>query len=130
MNCRILVVEDNLDTQRMVAEFLEMKEFQIFTADDGLEALEVLSKETVDIVLTDIRMPRMDGFELIRNIKEKYPRLGVIIMTAFTSIYTEGSILETKADDYITKPFGLDDLKDKIDRIFLQISLLKEKKSD
>jgi len=125
----ILIVDDDTNLLSLMVEYLSKFNDRVLRASDGVQALELLEKEHVSLLLTDIRMPRMNGFELVKVAKEKYPRLGVIIMTAFTSIYTEGDIREIGVDDYVTKPFNLSVLQEKIDRVFLQIRLLKQKGS-
>jgi len=127
MQGRILAVDDVPEILDLIKEYLTMHDYQVLTARDGVEALEVLEKETVDIVLTDIRMPRMDGFELTKKIKAHYTKIGIIVMTAFTSIYSEGDIREIGVDDYIAKPFSPEKMKEKIDALCIQIGLLKEK---
>lgn len=127
MEKTILVVEDDLETLNLVVEFLEKKGYRIFKASNGFKALEILDQEKINLLLTDIRMPKMNGFELVKAVKKKYQKLGIIIMTAFTSIYSEGDIREIGVDDYIVKPFNISVLYEKVDSVFLQISLLKHK---
>lgn len=115
----ILIVEDYQDLREFLAESLK-KEYKIYTAVDGLHALSIIQKETIDMIITDVMMPNMDGIELCKKIKSniKVSHIPIIMLTAKNDIeyitkgFTEG------ADDYIQKPFNLDVLKLRINRIF------------
>ena len=76
------------------------------------------------MVLTDVRMPEMNGYDLTRIIKKMNPKIGIIIMTAYTSIYTEGDIRKIGADDFISKPFNLTDVSEKVERVIFQMKNL------
>ncbi|HQO09342.1 MAG TPA: response regulator [Clostridiales bacterium] len=102
---RILVVDDEENMLLMLKTFFTEKEYTCFTARNGAEALEVLGKEEVDIVITGMKMPEMDGLELLRHIKEKYQNISAVIMTGFSEEYTTTEALNLGADGYITKPF-------------------------
>ncbi len=102
---RILVVDDEENMLMMLKTFFVEKEYVCFTAKDGKEALKVLNSEEVDLVITDMKMPEMDGLELLRVIKEKYSSISAVIMTGFAEEYTTTEALNLGADGYITKPF-------------------------
>jgi DNA-binding response OmpR family regulator len=102
---RILVVDDEENMLQMLKTFFTEKEYTCFTASNGLAALELLDKEQVDVVITDMKMPGMDGLELLKKIKEKYDRISAVIMTGFSEEYTTTEALNMGADGYITKPF-------------------------
>jgi YesN/AraC family two-component response regulator len=89
----------------MLKTFFVEKEYACFTAKNGNEALEVLDKEEIDMVITDMKMPEMDGLELLKIIKEKYSNISAVIMTGFAEEYTTTEALNLGADGYITKPF-------------------------
>ncbi len=102
---RILIVDDEENMLMMLKTFFTEKEYACFTAVNGKEALEILDKEEIDLVITDMKMPEMDGLELLKIIKEKYSRISAVIMTGFAEEYTTTEALNLGADGYITKPF-------------------------
>ena len=102
---KILVVDDEENMLSMLKTFFVERGFECFTAVNGLQALEVLEKNPVDIVITDMKMPEMDGMELLSIIKEKYENISAVIMTGFSEEYTTTEALNLGADGYITKPF-------------------------
>ncbi|MDD3045518.1 MAG: response regulator [Candidatus Delongbacteria bacterium] len=101
----ILIVDDEENMLKMLKTFFEEKEFKCYTAKNGREALEVIEANKVDLVITDMKMPEMDGLELLRVIKEKYNNISAVIMTGFAEEYTTTEALNLGADGYITKPF-------------------------
>jgi YesN/AraC family two-component response regulator len=102
---KILVVDDEENMLQMLNTFFTEKEFSCFTAKNGIEALKILGKDEIDIVITDMKMPEMDGLELLKNIKEKHKNISAVIMTGFSEEYTTTEALNLGADGYITKPF-------------------------
>jgi len=102
---RILVVDDEESMLLMLKTFFTEKGYDCLTASNGAKALEILEKEKIDIVITDMRMPEMDGLDLLRNIKETHKNISAVIMTGFSEEYTTTEALNLGADGYITKPF-------------------------
>lgn len=118
---RILVVEDDPSIQKVVRFRLEHEGFSVSAAWDGEEALEKVHADPVDLVLMDVRMPRMNGYELCRRLRNQAETVGLplIIMSG-----TEGEIMhladrciEAGANDWIQKPFRTEDLLRKIERL-------------
>jgi two-component system cell cycle response regulator len=108
----ILVIEDHPDQRDLLAIVLQREGYRVVTAGNGVEAMEKLQKEDVQIALSDIMMPKMDGFELIKNIRSD-PDLKGIYMILITARIQEGDRvrgLDLGADDYITKPFSFSEL--------------------
>ena len=101
----ILVVDDELMMRKLLTKILSREGYNVLTAQDGAEALDIIRKETVNIVISDMKMPKMNGFELLRLVKKDYPAIGMIIMTAYGDTYTVKDALLLGADEYITKPF-------------------------
>lgn len=101
----ILIVDDEPVIQSLLEKILAREGYRTFVAGDGASALEILSRESVSLVLSDIKMPGMSGFELLKAIKAAYPEIGVIIMTAYGDTFTVKDALLLGADEYITKPF-------------------------
>ena len=77
----ILVVDDSHDLTHVIADFLGMHGYQVHTADDGYGALECMRQQQIDVVVTDIHMPGMDGFTLMDEIKSRYPEVPIILIT-------------------------------------------------
>ncbi|MFC1724385.1 response regulator [candidate division KSB1 bacterium] len=130
MKTTILVVDDSDDNRDILKEYLEESGFAVIESSDGVEALEKLKKrsDNISIVITDIRMPRMDGKELIKNIRKEYKTIGIIAITLYPSIYHEDDYRKLGADDYIVKPFEFDDIILKIEKLLFQIDNLQTKK--
>ena len=101
----ILVVEDERVQRTALAAYLEREGLQVHEADGGTTMWQVLENHTVDLVLLDVRLPGEDGFVLARRMRERWPRLGVIMVTAKQDTVDRIVGLETGADDYIVKPF-------------------------
>jgi CheY-like chemotaxis protein len=113
MHKKILVVDDNEDLTWIISRcLLSEKEFHdVICANSSKEALNLLSKNSIDIVVSDIKMPEMSGVELLVEIKKLYPKIKVIIMTAYGYEYAEQETKERGALYYIEKPFQIDELK-------------------
>jgi len=101
----VLVVDDEEMMRHLLDKILSREGYHILTAADGVQALEMLEKEEVDLIISDMKMPRMTGFELLKHVKQQHPNIGVIIMTAYGDTYTVKDALLLGADEYITKPF-------------------------
>jgi len=116
----ILVVDDDPDIRLVMEDFL-MDEYTVLTASDGMEALEIIAEnqDRIDLVITDIRMPRMDGMKLLQEIKTNYPEIGVMMISAYGEISTAVEAIRKGAYDYIPKPFPeFDELDITIARYF------------
>lgn len=115
---KVLIVDDNAELITVMYQLLCPK-YHILTANNGLEALDVIAKNDVDIIISDVMMPEMDGYELTRAIKsdEDFSHLPIILLTAKTQSEDHHEALEAGADDFITKPFRLKDLQLRIDNI-------------
>ena len=107
---RILVVDDDKGIQDVLEIMLTREGYQVATADDGAAALEVIRKKKFDLVITDLKMPRMDGIDLLKGIKETVPGTAVILLTAFASGETALAAMHEGAHDYVEKNFNVDDL--------------------
>lgn len=123
----VLLVEDNEQLRTFIAESLS-EIYIIKTAANGLEAVKVLEESTVDLVVSDIMMPDMDGIELLRVIRNnpEYSHLPVILLSAKTDVETKVEGLNTGADAYIEKPFSMEQIKAQINSIFESRKRLQE----
>ena len=106
----ILVVEDDLPLQRMICAFLGMNGYQTIPAGNGQEALDAIEKVLPDLVIADVMMPVMDGWELTRELRKAYPLMPIMLVTARTTLEDKRQGFSSGADDYLTKPVDLDEL--------------------
>jgi len=104
-----LVVDDEELVRKLVVRFLSKLGHTCLTAVDGVDALNQLKGHKVDVVITDIKMPNMDGIRLTAEIASKYPDLPVLVMTAFDGEYSVGTAISVGAREFIKKPFSLDE---------------------
>jgi DNA-binding response OmpR family regulator len=113
---KILAVDDEPNILMSIEFILEMEGYEVHTARDGDEALEVAGRVQPDLILLDINMPRKDGYEVCRIIREREDMAGikVIMLTAKGQALEKKKGLEVGADEYVTKPFGAEDLLEKI----------------
>jgi CheY-like chemotaxis protein len=113
---KVLIVDDDTTMIQNLKEGLIRYDdsLMVLTAEDGLEAADRLKEHAVSIVVTDLRMPRMDGFSLLTHIMAYYPEIPVIIITGFSTQALEQAALEGGAVGYISKPFVINDLAEKI----------------
>ena len=101
----ILIVDDEKHYRLILSEVLQEEGYESFTAASGMEALDILKSQIIDLVLTDVKMPGMSGIDLLENIKEINPDLPVIIMTAFGSVEKAVEAMQKGAYTFILKPF-------------------------
>lgn len=113
---KILAVDDEPNILMSIEFILEMEGYEVHTARDGEEALEVAERARPDLILLDINMPRKDGYEVCRMLREKPYMTGtkVIMLTAKGQTLEKKKGLEVGADEYVTKPFNAEDLLEKI----------------
>jgi DNA-binding NtrC family response regulator len=102
---KILVVDDEIVVRESLSDWLKDAGYQVFTAESGCEALEMIEKEKPGIMIADLMMPGMDGIELMKKAREQQPGLEVVIVTAYASIPTAITAMKEGAYDYIEKPF-------------------------
>ncbi|MBA2848584.1 two-component system response regulator PilR (NtrC family) [Thermosulfuriphilus ammonigenes] len=112
----LLIVDDDRSLRQFLDILFSKDGYQVFTAETGKEALKLMEKQPVDVVLADIRMPEMDGLSLLKEIKGRWPQIPVIMITAFASMDTAVSAMREGAFDYVTKPFNLSELRETVAR--------------
>ena len=106
----ILVVEDDLALQRMMCAYLGMNGYHTIPAANGQLALDAIERVMPDLVIADVMMPVMDGWELTRELRDAYPLLPIMLVTARDSLEDKRTGFTAGADDYLTKPVDLDEL--------------------
>ncbi len=104
---RVLVVDDELDARELLQAFLVAKGYEVLIASDGEEALEKVKEERPHLLLLDVRLPKMNGLEVLRRVREIDQEVGVIMITAVKEEDTGRQALQLGAFDYITKPLDL-----------------------
>ncbi len=116
---RVLIVDDEESIHLLYTEELEEEGYEIYSAMDGPEALELVEKVNPDIVVLDINMPGMNGIEVLRKIKEMKPQLPVILCSAYPEYKQD--LASWASDDYIIKSYNLTELKESIKRNLAKI---------
>jgi len=112
----ILIIDDEEDILDVLSDVVSSWGYLPIIARDGEDALEKFNEVPVDLVLSDIRMPKIDGISLLERLKKNSPKTIVILLTGYPSIESAVQAMKNGAYDYLTKPINLDELKVKIDR--------------
>jgi DNA-binding NtrC family response regulator len=113
---KILIVDDELNMRLVLSAMLKWEGYEVAAAADGLEALQILKSGPVAAVVTDLKMPRIDGMELLNRVSQEYPDIPVIMITAHGTVATAVEALKKGALDYITKPFELEEMKNVVSK--------------
>jgi YesN/AraC family two-component response regulator len=112
----ILVVDDERFIRETLTRFLQEEGFSVDSAEDGASAWEKIQIARFDLILTDIKMPNMDGFELLKKIRGVAPDIAVIMMTGFSQEYTVREAMKLGASGYLSKPFKTAEVLSAVDR--------------
>jgi DNA-binding NtrC family response regulator len=122
----VLIVEDHDRLREQLGQFYEQEGFKVTTAACGEEGIEKLSQEKFAIIVSDVKMPGIDGFQLARHVREKYPNTDVILITAFGNIKQAVEAMKLGASDYITKPFQPEAIRLVSEKLIERRRLLEE----
>ncbi len=125
---RILVVDDDLSLRSILEETLSSSGYKVNIAKDGKSALELLSENKYDLVISDLMMPGMSGVEFMVLARKNYDGLGFLIMTAYGTVETAVDALHKGAFDFVTKPFSISQIESRVDRYFEYQDLRSENK--
>ena len=120
---RVLVVDDEEGMRQILTEYLDEFGYDVVCAVNGQEAIQKYKSRHFDIVLSDLVMSPMGGLELLGEIRKVDPEAVFIMMTGYPSLNSAMDAMKRGARDYITKPFNIDEIRLKIDRVFLERSL-------
>ncbi len=112
----VLIVEDDASLREALCDTLDIAGFSVISAANGLDALEVLSKNSVKLVVSDVQMANMDGLELLQNIETRFRDLPVLLMTAYGTIEKAVGAMQSGAVDYMVKPFEADQFLEQVKR--------------
>lgn len=126
MNTRILLVDDDPFVLEMLKVSMAAMGHAFDTAMDGEAAKAKLKQAHFTMVLTDLTMPKCDGMELLKHVKEEYPQIEVIVITGHADIHGYTDIIRAGASDFITKPFGMDELEAKVSRVIREQTLIRK----
>jgi two-component system NtrC family response regulator len=123
---RILVVDDEAAQRELVSGFLKKQGFDVIVAETGARGVEFFRQDSIDLILTDQKMPHVSGLDLLQAVRAINPEIPVILMTAFGSIEAAVSAIKAGATDYLTKPLNLDELLYRIQQVSDRYRILHE----
>ena len=109
---RILIVDDNPHMTNLLSDILDVFHYKTESASNGEEALKLLRKEKFEMIITDVRMPKMTGVDLLKTIKAEFPSLPVVVISGFTTGADQKEFLDSSADAFLPKPFKVKDIED------------------
>ncbi|MBN2601662.1 MAG: sigma-54-dependent Fis family transcriptional regulator, partial [Candidatus Marinimicrobia bacterium] len=115
---KILVVEDNVSLRSGIVTTLEKDGYTVDSASDGDEGLRKTRSSSWNLVITDIKMPKVDGITLFKTVKSHFPAIDVIVITAFATVDIAVDTIKNGAEDFITKPFPLAELRAKVTTLY------------
>ena len=122
----LLIVDDEQGIRQLLSLIFKRGGHEVRAAENGRKALEMLREEEADLIISDVRMPDIDGIELLRASRELSPDVGVVLMTAFATVETAREAFKLGADDFIQKPFDVDELKVIVAKVLEKQALRKE----
>ena len=114
---RILVVDDEDALRVVLSSELEGEGYHVLSAADGQEAINILGGQDFDLVLLDIKMPNVDGFEVLKFVKERQPKTKVVMLTGFADLKNAIESKKLGAEDFVSKPYDLVDLLTTVERV-------------
>jgi len=123
---RILIADDEEAARRSLGQILTEDGYEVFLAQDGEEALRLVAQHSPDILLSDLRMPKLDGHELLTRVRQGYPGVALLIMTAHGTIRSAVKAVQEGAEDYLTKPIDVEELERILKRIMGRRRLVAE----
>ena len=126
MKARIVVIDDEVNAATALGTLLKEDGYEVACANDAKAGLGLIEQMDADIVLTDLRMPGMDGLELLKHLKQSRPQTMVILMTAFGTVKNAVRAMKTGAEDYLAKPLDLEELEMVVERALEKKRLLEE----
>jgi len=118
--CCILLVDDEANVRTVFSDVLKRAGYRVKAVENGHKAVKEVEEKTYNLALVDLRMPKMDGIEVLENIKKKKPEIPVIIYTGYGSVTTAVEAMRKGASDYLNKPFSPEELKLAIKKVLEQ----------
>jgi len=120
---KIMIVDDELEIRQILKEFLQNAGYRIITAQDGEQALRILSENVIDVMILDLKMPGLSGLEVLKRVKAFDPEIAVIVLTGYPSIDSAVESMRLGAYDYLLKPIDFRKLEVLLEKVFEQIFL-------
>jgi CheY-like chemotaxis protein len=117
MSRKILIVDDNPNMSSLLSEMLEVFDYESIRANDGMEAIDKIEQGDFNLVITDMRMPKMSGLDLLQKIKEKKPDLPVVVISGYALDEEGSNLLSSKADGFLNKPFKMSDIEQLLNQV-------------
>jgi two-component system, OmpR family, alkaline phosphatase synthesis response regulator PhoP len=127
MDTKIMVVDDEISIVTLLEFNLEKAGFQVITANDGKEAVQIIEKENPDLIVLDLMLPGMDGIEVCKHLRQKQITTPILMLTAKDDEFDKILGLELGADDYMTKPFSPREVVARIKAILRRVNTIREK---
>ena len=124
----ILVVEDDKNLRKLITTCLKREKYNTYEAIDGNDALNVIDKNYIDLIITDIMMPNMNGYEFIKSLRGAKYELPILVVTAKSTLDDKREGYESGADDYIVKPIDIEELPLKVKALLKRVNTVSEKK--
>src|SRR3954454_2175160 len=126
---KLLIVDDEPGMRQLLSIVFGREGHEVRAAENGRRALELLREQPADLIVSDVKMPDMGGIELLRAARELSPDVAVIMMTAFATVDTAREAFKLGADDFIQKPFDVDELKLIVNKALEKLALVKENRA-
>jgi two-component system OmpR family response regulator len=130
MNALVLVVEDEPEVRELVSEALSVAGHQTIIASDGLEAINLLQTKKPNLIISDVNMPKLDGFAMVAKIRDKGIETPVIFLTARSEKPDVGLGFRIGADDYVAKPFGIEEIVLRVNAVLRRTNSSSENQSE
>lgn len=118
-NKRLLIVDDQFGIRALLYEVFRQEGYETFQANNGIVALELVDECNPELVLLDMKIPGMDGLEILKEIRRKAPDMKVIMMTAYGELDMIHEASELGVSKYFTKPFDIDELRTEVNKVFV-----------
>lgn len=125
---KILVVEDNKNIRKLMATYLKRNNYDVFEAGDGEEALDVIDKNHIDLIVSDIMMPNMDGYELTKELRQANYMVPILIVTAKDTIDDKREGFLLGVDDYMVKPIDMDEMILRVGVLLRRANIINQRK--
>src|ERR687893_258712 len=126
---KLLIVDDEQGMRQLLSIVFGREGHEVRVAENGRRALELLREEPADLIVSDVKMPDMGGIELLRAAREMLPEVAVVMMTAFATVDTAREAFKLGADDFIQKPFDIEEMKILVRRALERSRLLQENRA-
>ncbi|MCY3023429.1 MAG: response regulator, partial [Planctomycetota bacterium] len=120
---RIVVLDDEVSIQRLLRVILEGEGYEVLATDDGQEALDIVARQPVDLIIQDLRMPKMDGLTFLRVLKERDPSVPSIVLTAFGTFETAIEAMRLGAYTHLDKPFDTEEMREIVARALERVEM-------